>query len=133
MGIRSEEDWSGTVVDGVTLGLPKLHDDGTLEWDGGVPHGVLDANGEFTPNGLDDDGNPIAKVKFEERARVKFRAVRTDEDGNVLEDTLEGQVREAGDKLFVAVRATSSLPPGKDWRPVRDKSTRPKPDRARGV
>ncbi len=60
MGTRSAQNWSNTVVAGVLLGEPAVNeDDGSFEWDGGVPNGVIDADGMFHP---DDQESPPTNV-----------------------------------------------------------------------
>ena len=59
MGIRSATQYSGLVVNGVTLGEPAEHDNGTLEWDGGVPNGDMDDTMMFTPDGEDTETAPL--------------------------------------------------------------------------
>lgn len=54
MSIRSDQDWSGTVIAGCLLGEPAVREDGSYEWDGGVPNGVVDDEGVFTPDGADE-------------------------------------------------------------------------------
>jgi hypothetical protein len=51
MGIKSAENWSGIVVNGVTLGVPVVREDGTFEWDGGVPEGTITDDLTFQPAG----------------------------------------------------------------------------------
>lgn len=68
MGIRSKENWSGTVIAGVLLGEPAIHEDGTFEWDGGVPNGVVDDLGVFTP-----DGEGVEPVALAEMPGVKVK------------------------------------------------------------
>ena len=63
MGIRSSEDLTGSIVQGVTLGQParefpgdeNTEPSGLYEWDGGVPNGLYE-DGVFYPDG---DGDPI--------------------------------------------------------------------------
>lgn len=44
--MRSTTNWSGREVAGVILGDPKVHEDGTFEWDGpGLPDGTIDDQG----------------------------------------------------------------------------------------
>lgn len=62
MGIRSNDDWSGTIVNGVTLGEPAVRGDGSFEWDGGVPNGETDTDGVFTPDGLDTVPVPLTDL-----------------------------------------------------------------------
>ena len=91
MGIKSKEDWSGIVVNGVTLGEPKVHEDGMFEWDGGVPEGELDNDLMFVPEGEDPTPVPlqemstvkIAKWKQPEGAHDAYpeKAIVEDADG----------------------------------------------------
>lgn len=62
MGIKSAEDWSGIQVNGVTLGVPFVHEDGTHEWDGGVPEGELDNDLMFVPAGDDPTPVPLQEI-----------------------------------------------------------------------
>jgi hypothetical protein len=72
MGIRSTSNWSGTVIAGCLLGVPKPYGaadaNGVIanptlyEWDGGVPNGVVDDNGVFTPDGNDPQTGQPAKT-----------------------------------------------------------------------
>ena len=57
MGIKSTDNWSGTRINGVTLGEPAIDPDtGEFHWDGGVPNGVVDVNGDFQKDGFLEDG-----------------------------------------------------------------------------
>ena len=58
MGIRSNQNWSDTIIAGVVLGVPAVDEvTGEFHWDGGVPNGFVDANGTFTPDG--DEAVPV--------------------------------------------------------------------------
>lgn len=84
MGIKSKQKWSGTVVNGVTLGVP-AYDATTLtyEWDGGVPQGFVDEFGDFQPDGTLADGvTKPPKVEFVKLPDVKPPKI-TDETGAV--------------------------------------------------
>jgi hypothetical protein len=83
MGIRSTSNWSGTVIAGCLLGVPKTYGvadaNGVIanptlyEWDGGVPNGVVDDEGVFTPDGNDPvTGNPV-KTPMSAVAAITFK------------------------------------------------------------
>ena len=58
MGIHSAQNWSDTVVAGVLLGEPAVNEeDGSFEWDGGVPNGTIDHYGVFHP--ADPEAPPV--------------------------------------------------------------------------
>lgn len=79
MGIKSKQDWSGTIVNGITLGEPAIHEDGTLEWDGGVGAGFVDVDGYYQDDGFDSDGSKPAKVKFDKMKNVKLKVMAENE------------------------------------------------------
>ena len=74
MGIHSEEDWSGIVVNGVTLGEPLVHPDGTFEWDGGVPEGEIQPDLKFQPAGVDGTGTKLPAVDMGQLSGLKITA-----------------------------------------------------------
>lgn len=71
MGIKSKEDWSGIVVNGVTLGVPFVHPDGTFEWDGDVPQGELNNDLMFKPEGKTSQGVDLPTISLQEMSTVK--------------------------------------------------------------
>jgi hypothetical protein len=62
MGIKSDIDLSGTVIAGVTLGVPAVTATGQLHWDGGVPDGEVTDAGMFTVDDPEVDDVPITEL-----------------------------------------------------------------------
>jgi hypothetical protein len=62
MGIQSDIDLSGTIVNGVTLGIPAITETGQFHWDGGVPEGVVDDVGVFAFSDPETPDVPITEL-----------------------------------------------------------------------
>ena len=128
MGTRSPLNWSDTIIDGVVLGHPAVDETtGQMEWDGGIPSGVLDEVGLFHPDSLDDNGDPAEPYDLEVVHNVKYK---TPEDGDVYH---KDDVLEVDDTLYACKKQeTTLLPPSDDWKIVKDKKDKaPKPTRKR--
>lgn len=110
MGIKSAENWSGIVVNGVTLGEPAVHEDGTFEWDGGVPEGELDNDLMFVPAGADEQGAPLPSVSLQEMSTVKIAEWRQPEGAH--DAYPEKAIVEDADGVFWV-----SLIPANVWAP----------------
>lgn len=112
MGIISKDDWSGTIINGVTLGIPKKHANGDYEWDGGVPVGVIDAAAEFTPA----EPNAV-KVSAAALPGVVIREWVQPEGAHDAYPL--GQVIKFEDKLWISTTAANVQKPGvSGWRQV---------------
>lgn len=58
MSIRSAFDWTGSTINGVTLGDPVILDDGTFLWDDSlIGNGDIDENGVIWD--VDDNGDRV--------------------------------------------------------------------------
>lgn len=84
MGIKSTVDWSGVIVNGVLLGEPAVDEvTGEMHWDGGIPSGLIDVDGDF----LGDDEDAVfvkfatmegVDLKLKESKDTKLVKVETD-------------------------------------------------------
>ena len=124
MGIKSKSNWSGTIVNGVLLGEP-AQDETTLEyhWDGGVPHGFIDVNGDFQPDGFLEDGvTKPPKVEFVKMPDVKLVEPKMTETGQVDPTRLylkEDLVTFNGVTYRCNKDGIAFDPASKDWAPLK--------------
>jgi hypothetical protein len=121
MGVRSNDDWSGTIVNGVTLGEPAVDEvTGVKHWDGGVPNGVLDSAGMFQPDGFLENGTKPPKEPIDKVADCKFKEPKP--EGSRY---LKGDILAVGDAIYVCNKnGTANLPPHKDWKAVKSKEVK---------
>jgi hypothetical protein len=111
MGIKSAENWSGTVIAGVLLGEPVVRDDGTFEWDGGVPCGFVDDHGMFTPD--DDDAEPVALASLPDVTVRRWEKPDSEHDA----PGARAVVADAKERTWVSLVDANLATPGKSgWR-----------------
>ena len=133
MGIKCKQNWSGTIVNDVLLGEPALDGatydedgtlltwDGTYHWDGGIPSGFLDELGKLKPEGTKEDGTELDPVDFDVYCNIKVKEIKKDENGDPIpEDHLKDTVLVVDDTFYYATKDTTTVPPHKDWKVVKD-------------
>ena len=107
MGIKSTIDWSDVIVNGVVLGQPAplnpVYDaDGVLlssegfHWDGGIPNGDIDVDGDFLGDGDED----AVRVKFVTMEGVDLKLKEPKDTKLVKVETDEPVVDENGDPVL---------------------------------
>lgn len=98
MGLKSNKDWSGRMVNGVILGVParEFYDEdgvgsGAYIWDGGVPTGDVTVDGDVMVKQPDEaDRDKMVVVKSE----LKLSEVQVEELADLL-------IRKKGEGVYV--------------------------------
>ena len=96
MSLKSENDWSGRMVNGVILGTParEFYDEsgvgsGGYVWDGGVPDGDVNVDGDVMVEATDDKG-----VELVVKSEVKVSE-------SVVEELADFDVRKKDEGVYV--------------------------------
>lgn len=114
MGIRSTVNWSDVIVNGVTLGEPAVDElTGELHWDGGVPSGTVDVDGDFL--GSWDDAVLVQFVSMDGvdvklKAPKETKIVYEKQDVPVLDENGNPVVDDKGDPIFEKVEVPVEIP-----------------------